>query len=128
MSRLYNLFKHVLGIDDEADDGIDIVIQEPEFERVDDVEPDDPPLTPEAIDELKQAGPERLRAMGLQKYSEDSGLWLFPYEWHGHIPTNYTFQSILGEEVTRADYPDRPDKRFGALSFGIVPEFEKEER
>lgn len=115
------LIRDTLGIAEDEE----LVVQTPEFERTDDVEPGEPPLTHSAVDRLKEADKEELEELGLQRWSEDNGLWLLPHEWHPHIPEDYEFLNIMDETVTRSDYPAEPDKRFGALSFGIVPEFEK---
>lgn len=107
--------------------GETLVMQTPQFERPDDADVGDPPLTPAAMDRLKQASEDELKALGLQPWSKESGLWLLPHEWHPHIPPEYPLQSILDEETTRSEMPAVPDKRFGMLSVGIVPEFARGE-
>ena len=121
--KLLNRIRDGLGMDyDEK-----LVVQTPKFERTDGVEPAEPPLTESAMDQIKSAEKETLTQFGLQKWSDDTGLWLLPHEWHPHIPEDYELLSIMNERKTRRDMPANPDKRFGMLSVGIVPEFEKGE-
>lgn len=105
-------------------DGETLVIQTPQFERTDDAEPAEPPLTYKAMNSLRKASKDELSSLGLQKWSDDTGLWLLPHEWHPHIPDDYPLLSIMDRTKTRADMPANPDKRFGVLSVGIVPDFE----
>lgn len=119
--RLVQKIRSVLDIPDDED----LVVQTPQFERQDGVEPGDPPLTRDGMDAVKHASEDELKNLGLQKWSDDTGLWLLPHEWHPHIPEDYQLRSILDEEKTRADLPANPDKRHGLLSVGIVPEFER---
>lgn len=111
----------------DMDDGETLVVQTPKFERSDGVGPSEPPLTEAAMDRLKKADRSELKALGLRRWSDVTGLWLFPHEWHPHIPEEYPLTDINGERTCRAEYPATPDKRFGVLSFGIVPEFERPE-
>lgn len=107
------------------DDDEELVVQTPQFERTDGVEPAEPPLTHEAMDALKRADKDELGDLGLQKWSDETGLWLLPHEWHPHIPEDYPLLSILNEWTARGEMPANPDKRFGVLSVGIVPDFER---
>jgi len=109
----------------DIDEDDELVVQTPQFERPDDVEPAEPPLTHEAMDALKRADKDELDELGLSKWSDETGLWLLPHEWHPHIPEDYPLLSILNEWTTRADMSANPDKRFGVLSVGIVPNFER---
>jgi hypothetical protein len=104
--------------------GEKLVVQTPRFEREDGVEPGEPPLTYTAMNRLRRADESELKELGLRKWSDDTGLWLLPHEWHPHIPDHYPLLSILDETSTRAEMPANPDKRFGVLSVGIVPDFE----
>jgi hypothetical protein len=102
-----------------------LVIQTPQFGREDGVEPGEPPLTEHAMDRLKHADESDLKELGLRKWSDETGLWLLPHEWHPHLPPEYPLLNILDEWTSRSEMPAKPDKRFGVLSAGIVPEFEK---
>jgi hypothetical protein len=113
--------RDVLDMDEEET----LVIQTPQFERNDGVEPSEPPLTEDAMDCLKHAEKEELKELGLRRWSDETGLWLLPHEWHPHIPPEYPLLSILDEWTSRGEMPATPDKRFGVLSVGIVPDFEK---
>jgi len=110
-----------------VEDGKTLVVQTPQFERQDGIEPGQPPLTHDAMDRLTEADKETLKELGLRKWSDETGLWLLPHEWHPHVPPEYPVMDILNEWTTRSEKPATPDKRFGVLSFGIVPEFEKED-
>lgn len=116
-------------IRDALDMGDDetLVVQTPQFERTDDTDPGDPPLTYAAMNELRRADKATLKDLGLQRWSDDTGLWLLPHEWHPHIPEDYPLVSIMDRTETRREMPANPDKRFGALSVGIVPDFERGE-
>jgi len=108
----------------EIDDVLDI-IQTPQFERADGVAPADPPLTTDAMDRIKRADESELKELGLRKWSDESGLWLLPHEWHPHLPPDYDLVTINDERTSRSQMSATPDKRFGVLSAGIVPDFEK---
>lgn len=110
----------------DMEPGDELVISTPQFDRADEREPGEPPLTADAMDALKRADKDTLKELGLRKWSDDTGLWLFPHEWRPHIPDDYECVSINDEVVTRGEYPAVPDKRFGVLSFGIVPAFERD--
>ena len=118
--RLAGEVRDALGMDDDEQ----LTIRTPQFDRTDGIEPSEPPLTHDAMDRLKQADKDELGELGLQKWSDETGLWLLPHEWHPHIPEDYPLLSILDEETTRGEMPANPDKRFGVLSVGIVPDFE----
>lgn len=105
-----------------------IVIKTPQFKRQDGIDPDHPPLTHEAMDELAQMEQSELEEMGLLKWSDETGVWLLPHEWHSHIPRDYPLVDIFDEETTRGEMPAEPDKRLGVLSAGIVPAFERGEK
>lgn len=106
--------------------GDTVRVRTPQFERADDIEPGEAPLTHGALDRLTEADEATLTDLGLQKWSDDSRVWLLPWEWHDQIPGDYPLTDIFGEQSSRADLPAEPDKRFGALSVGIVPAFEQE--
>jgi hypothetical protein len=109
----------------EMDEAETLIIQTPQFEREDGVEPGEPPLTEDAMDRLKHADESELKKLGLRRWSDETGLWLLPHEWHPHLPPEYPLLSILDEWTCRDEMPATPDKRFGVLSAGIVPDFEK---
>ena len=111
----------------DMDDEDTLVVQTPQFEREDGVEPGEPPLTYDAMNRLRRAEESTLQELGLRKWSDETGLWLLPHEWHPHIPSDYPLLSILDETTTREEMPAKPDKRLGVLSVGIVPDFEHSE-
>jgi hypothetical protein len=101
----------------------EIEVQTPVFERRDGIEPDAPPATPTEYDLLKTLNDEELAAIGLQKWSddEDGCLWLFPGEWHEHIPEGYEVQTINREYEAFDPEISGDDQRFGMLAYGISP-------
>ena len=113
--------RDALGMDDDET----LVVQTPQFERGDGVEPAEPPLTHGAMNRLRRAEKSELEDLGLRKWSDETGLWLLPHEWHPHIPRDYPLFSIMNNTTTRGEMPAKPDKRFGVLSVGIVPDFER---
>ena len=113
--------RDALGIDEDET----LVVRTPQFDRRDGVQPGDPPLTTEAMDKLKQADESELEDLGLRQWSDETGLWLLPHEWHPHLPPEYPLLNIFDEETCRSEMPSNPDKRYGVLSVGIVPEFER---
>lgn len=121
--RLVEELRDTLDMDEDET----LVLRGPQFDRGDGVEPGQPPLTEAAMKSLERAEESELKDLGLRKWSDETGLWLLPHEWHPHIPEDWPMLNILDEETCRAEYPAEPDKRFGVLSFGIVPEFERGE-
>lgn len=121
MDDLVNEIRDALGMDDDET----LVVRSSQHERIDGVEPDDPPLTHSALDRLKTLDGDELADLGLCKWSDESGLWLLPHEWHPHIPDDYLLTDICGKTEFRGDMPANPDKRFGVLSAGIIPDFEE---
>lgn len=107
-----------------VESGDTVRIRTPQFEREDGVEPDVAPATTSGYDALKSQSEEELRDLGLRPWGE-YGLWLLPHEWHPHIPDEYELIDIFGRVTMRGDKPANPDKRFGVVSFGIIPEFER---
>lgn len=105
-------------------DDVDIEIVTPQFERTDGHTPDDPPSDIDGFRDLRRRTPDELREMGLQPWPTH-GIWLFPFEWNGSIPDDLSVVNILGQRMTVSERPDKEDKRFGMLAFGIVPEFEE---
>jgi hypothetical protein len=116
--------RDILDIDEDET----LVVQTPQFEREDGVEPGSPPLTADAMDRLTHADESDLQDLGLRKWSDKTGMWLLPYEWHPHLPPEYPLLNILGEWTSRSEMPATPGKRYGMLSVGIVPDFEKDDR
>lgn len=101
-----------------ADPNEAITVQTPQFERTDGKEPADPPLTEAAFEELRELDADELVDLGFQNW--DGDLYLLPAEWYPHIPEGVTFTSIMGEEVEFEPGETDNDRRFGALSYGIV--------
>lgn len=107
------------------DDQKRIEVVTPQFERTDGRTPADPPAG--GVGEwyaLRQKSEDELRELGLQPWGEH-GLWVFPFEWHDHVPEAMLVVDIFGRVNRRSTKPDRADKRLGALSYGIVPLFEE---
>jgi hypothetical protein len=109
----------------DMDEDETLEIKTPQFDRRDGVEPEEPPLTEEEFDQLRELSTEELSELGLRKWDE-SGLMLFPHEWYPHIPDGVTVTDINGEtyEFDRTCASD--DKRFGVLAYGIVPDYERD--
>lgn len=76
---------------------------------------------------MHRYGRDRLREWGLQPWG-DHGLWTFPAEWADEIPDHFPIVDINGRKMLRSEKPDNPDQRYGALPWGIVPDFEKGDR
>jgi hypothetical protein len=96
----------------------------PQFERTDGLTP---VANPHSLFSLLHAMPEKtLRAVGMQNF--DGRLWLFPYEWFNAIPQGFSVESINGKKSKWDVGTHSDDMRFGALAYGIVPEFAKRKR
>ena len=96
----------------------------PQFERTDGLRPIENPS--ELFHSLHTLPKETLLKLGMQPWG-DYGLWLFPYQWYKHIPAGFKILDICGKEEEFAPGETDDDMRFGALSYGIVPEFERKE-
>jgi hypothetical protein len=104
--------------------GETLVLRGPQFERTDGIEPI---ANPAQFFGLLHAMPEKtLRAIGMQPWNER--LWLFPYQWFSSIPNGMLVESISGERLKWDRETCDDDMRFGALAYGIVPEFAKHRR
>lgn len=108
-----------------AEEGDDIVIQTPQFERTDGKEPADPPLAEDAFEQLRDLDADELTELGLQNW--DGDLYLLPAEWYPHIPEGSEFTSIMGRKVEFEPGETDNDRRFGALSYGFVVGMDSEE-
>lgn len=113
--------------DDNTPDDERIEVVTPQFDREDGITPGDPPSTHEEMNQLLEATEAELKELGLRKWDDESGLWLLPHDWYRDIPDNFPLLDITGEASTRGDLPAVPDKRFGCLSIGIVPDFEADD-
>lgn len=120
VDHLANIIRDALGMDDDET----LIVSSSQHDRIDGVEPSEPPLTNLAMDRLKTLDKDTLAGMGLRKWSDETGVWLLPHEWHPHIPDDYPLTDILGDTEFRRDMGANPDKRFGVLAAGIVPDFE----
>jgi hypothetical protein len=94
-----------------------VTIVTPEFERTDDKCVTVFPKGKEFLDALKTAPPELLKDIGLGQW--DGDLWLFPAEWHGHIPEGYPVVNIFWNTRRFRLQDNQTDRREGLLSFGI---------
>lgn len=101
-----------------AEEGETITVQTPTFERQDGKEPEDPPLTESAWESLRNLSVEELTDLGFQNW--DGDLYLLPAEWYPHIPEGVEFTSIMGRKVEFEPGETDNDRRFGALSYGLV--------
>jgi len=108
----------------DMDEDETLEIKTPQFDRRDGVEPEEPPLTEEEFDQLRELSTEELSELGLRKWDE-SGLMLFPHEWYPHIPDGVTVTDINGETYEFDRIGSSRDKRFGVLAYGIVPDSER---
>ncbi len=96
----------------------------PQFERTDRLTP---VANPHSLFSLLHAMPEKtLRAVGMQNW--DDRLWLFPYQWFNAIPKGFQVECISGQKSKWDAETHDDDMRFGALAYGIVPEFAKRKR
>lgn len=84
------------------------------------------PHTHSGLDMLKLEDKETLEDRGLRKHSNDTGLWLLPYGWHPHIPTDYLLINTDNGGTFRHELGEDPPEMDGKLPAGIVPSFEKE--
>lgn len=104
--------------------GETLVLHGPQFERTDGIAPI---ANPSQMFGLLHARPEKtLRAIGMQPW--DGRLWLFPYQWFSAIPHGMPVESINGSKLKWDRDVCDDDMRFGALAYGIVPEFAKARR
>lgn len=114
MSDIIERIRRAIGADPDEP----IVVQTPTFERQDGEEPEDPPLTESAWEDLQDLSAEELTELGFQNW--DGDLYLLPAEWYPHIPEGVEFTSIMGEKVEFQPGETDDDRRFGALSYGFV--------
>lgn len=77
------------------------------------------PKTKKEFDILKQMDEKTLKMLGLQKWTEEDELWLYPAEWYDSIPDGYEIVDInnVTENFKHGETDD--DRRFGALAFGF---------
>lgn len=115
-----------IGRTNNDDDQPTIEIVTPQFEREDGKRPGDPPLTEEEFDALRRLPRSELKELGLRPFDPETGLWLLPADWYEHLPEGVTVRSISSpsepEEFSRDTHG--PDRRFGCLAYGIVPDTE----
>lgn len=118
--RFENTIRGIIG----KGEGEDIVIRAPPLRDYDAIS--DEPFTHAALDMLSLAGEEQLEALGLRKWHDVAGLWLFPYEWHADIPGDYLLIDTDGEPQFRHELGATPAEQGGLLPAGFIPEFERE--
>ena len=104
-----------------AKPGDTIALRGPQFDRTDGKSVSAPDVS--LFEELRQLPKEKLIELGLQPWG-DYGLWLFPGEWYSAIPAGHEVMCINGERSQWGENHD-DDTRFGALAYGVVPDFEK---
>ena len=110
-------FKAAIGL--QSGEGIGI--RTPQFERTDGLTP---VANPQSLFSLLHAMPEKtLLAVGMQNW--DDRLWLFPYQWFNAIPKGFPVECISGQKSKWDAETHDNDMRFGALAYGIIPEFAK---
>lgn len=97
-------------------------VSTPQFERTDGLKP--APSADVLFSGLAGLPKESLKKIGMQAWGE-YGLWLFPYQWYPAIPRGLLVTDIFGNEEEFIPGVTDDDMRFGALSFGIVPDFER---
>jgi len=78
------------------------------------------PKSAEELDKVKEAPESLLWDMGLRKFSEDGGLWLYPGEWFDAIPEGYEVTDINGYVERFCKATEDSDIRFGCLAFGFI--------
>lgn len=100
----------------------EIKIYMPQFDRTDNVI-----VTPAELEDFQKLhtySEEELRDFGLQKWDEPDKdgnvLWLFPAEWYDSIPDGLEIVDVFGEKSTFKSGATDNDRRFGALSYGIL--------
>lgn len=79
------------------------------------------PLTMAEFEELRHLPVEKLIDLGLRRWSEETGLLLFPVEWYPMIPPGFMLTSISGETEPFEPGVTDDDCRFGVLAYGIIP-------
>lgn len=102
----------------DADEGEDIKVVTPQFERQDDVEPDDPPLTTTGFERLESLTADELEDLGLRPWDGDRRLMLLPGDWYPHIPDGVEVATINQVRKTFDRNEDDGGTRFGALAYG----------
>lgn len=107
----------------EEGDTIQIIL--PQFDRVDGKVVEEPDEFID-VEELKQKTEEELEALGLDKWSDETNLWLFPAEWYNKIPNGTVLYDIFDEELIFEKDVTDDDTRFGLLAYGIKLFTEKE--
>lgn len=95
----------------------------PQFERTDGVEPVANPG--DLFNVLRYLPEATLRAIGMQPW--DGRLWLFPHGWFDAIPQGYPVECISGDRLKWDRDTCDDDMRFGALAYGIVPQWIRKE-
>jgi hypothetical protein len=105
-----------------TDDAPTINVITPQFEREDGKEPAPAPKTREDWAALRDASRETWAEMGMRRWSEESGLWLFPGEWFDHIPAGFEVVDIHENRVVFDPDEMSRDQRFGVLAYGLRAE------
>ena len=117
VSELTHKIREAIGVGDF--ELVQVVL--PQFDRTDGRLVSITPPDAAWLDTLKHAPLGILADLGLQCWKKN--LWLFPAEWYDHIPEGYEIVDICFEtECFRRGQTD-DDRRFGALSYGILSSF-----
>lgn len=99
----------------------EIEVRGPTFDRTDDREPHDVSEWDRSdFETLRKLPEDALRELGLQPWSKDSGLWLFPAPWYDHIPEGFEVTTINDRSVSFDPGETSDDRRYGALAYGVV--------
>jgi hypothetical protein len=120
-----------LGVSESADrvraaigagDWEEVLIQTPQFDRVDGNEPWWFPKTAADLDAIRTAPAEVLRSMGCGLWDNDGGQehWLYPAEWYDHIPEGHEMVSISGQREPMQRGVTDDDRRMGVLAYGFT--------
>lgn len=116
--RAVNNVARQIGMDVPEDEQVEIVT--PQFDRIDGIEPESGPTTEDDVDALREMEHSDLVALGMRQWDE-SGLMLFPVEWHDDLPEGVEIETISGVRKSFDRSEDLKEKRFGVLPFGIRP-------
>jgi hypothetical protein len=113
---LANVIRNAIGVGNY--EKVNVIF--PQFDRTDCKAISPPPDNTGWLDTLKTAPVEILRDLGLQLWSDESNLWLFPAEWYDYIPDGYEVVDISDNTEKFQKGVTDDDRRFGALAFGII--------
>lgn len=101
--------------------GDKVEISTPQFNHVDGLSVP-VPLDGVDLSRLHKTDPETLKALGfgIWEKTKKGTHWLFPKEWHEHIPDGFLVTDIFGEQKAFKRGETDDNYRFGCLSFGFI--------